>query len=157
MPLNTDFVENPEPRCPVVLLLDTSGSMVNNNAIEQLNKGIQSFKQAIAQDPVASLRVESAIITFNSSVKIVQNFVIMDEFNPPLFTAEGTTSMGQAIEQGLDLVESRKNEYKNNGIDFYRPWVFLITDGEPTDNWQLAATRVRKSQSDRKILFFADF
>ena len=63
--------------------------------------------------------------------------------------------MGQAIEYALDLLEDRKETYKNNGIQYYRPWVFLITDGAPTDSWHIAAERVGQAEMQRRLLFFA--
>jgi uncharacterized protein YegL len=153
MPLDIEFAKNPEPRCPVVLLLDTSGSM-SGERIDELNAGLASFKQDVEKDATASLRVEVAIITFDSSVHIVQDFVTMDNFYPPQLTTSGTTSMGEGIKLALDEVESRKAIYKSNGIQYYQPWVFLITDGGPTDSWQSAAQRVRQADADRKISFY---
>ena len=63
--------------------------------------------------------------------------------------------MGEAIETGLGMLASRKSEYRANGISYYRPWVFLITDGEPTDEWQAAADRVHRAEQDRALAFFA--
>ncbi len=154
MPFDIEFAQNPEPRCPVVLLLDTSGSM-SGDRIDELNAGLASFKQDVEKDTTASLRVEVAIITFDSSVHIVQDFVTMDNFYPPQLTTSGTTSMGEGIELALNEVESRKAIYKSNGIQYYQPWVFLITDGGPTDSWQSAAQRVRQADADRKISFYA--
>lgn len=156
MAVDIEFADNAEPRCPVVLLLDTSGSM-SGSPIQQLNDGLVVFKQQIEQDTTASLRVEVAIVSFNSSVKIVQDFVTIDNFHPPQLGTTGLTAMGQAINQALDLVENRKADYKNNGIDYYQPWLFLITDGAPTDNnqWQSAAQRVRQADAKRIISFFA--
>lgn len=151
---NIEFVDNPEPRCPVVLLLDTSGSM-SGERIRQLNEGIVTFKQEVDQDSTASLRVEVAIITFDSSVNIVQDFVTIDNFHPTQLTATGSTAMGQGIELALNEVENRKATYKASGIQYYQPWVFLITDGGPTDSWDRAAKRVHQAVNDRKLLFFA--
>ncbi|MCU0544032.1 MAG: VWA domain-containing protein [Oscillatoriaceae cyanobacterium Prado104] len=154
MPLDIEFAKNPEPRCPVVLLLDTSGSM-SGERIDELNAGLASFKQDVEKDTTASLRVEVAIITFDSSVNLIQDFVTIDNFYAPQLTATGTTAMGQGIELALNEVESRKAIYKSNGIQYYQPWVFLITDGGPTDSWQSAAQRVRQADADRKISFYA--
>ncbi|MEK0180707.1 vWA domain-containing protein [Microcoleus anatoxicus] len=154
MPLDIEFAQNPEPRCPVVLLLDTSGSM-SGDRIDELNAGLASFKQDVEKDTTASLRVEVAIITFDSSVNLIQDFVTMDNFYPPQLTTTGTTAMGEGIELALNEVESRKAIYKSNGIQYYQPWVFLITDGGPTDSWQSAAQRVRQADADRKISFYA--
>lgn len=153
---NSDFADNQEPRCPVVLLLDNSGSM-DGLPIQQLNTGVAVFKQSVEKDDMAALRVEVAIVSFGP-VKLRQEFVTVDKFVPPQLRAEDLTPMGEAINYALDLLEDRKTDYKNNGIPYYRPWVFLITDGSPypyTDPWQAAAQRVRQGEKDKKFSFFA--
>ncbi len=152
--VDIEFADNPEPRCPVVLLLDTSGSM-SGEPIRQLNAGVATFKQETQQDTTASLRVEVAIITFESSAQLIQDFVTVDQFNPPTLSAGGTTAMGAGIQMALSKVESRRAEYKSHGIQYYQPWIFMITDGAPTDSWQTAAQQVRQADADRKISFFA--
>ncbi|MBK1987567.1 VWA domain-containing protein [Sphaerospermopsis aphanizomenoides BCCUSP55] len=147
-----EFVENPENRCPVILLLDTSGSM-SGQPIQELNRGLAAFKEDVLRDAQASLSVEVAIVTFGP-VRLIQDFVTIDHFTPPKLEADGVTPMGEAIEYSLDLVEKRKQTYKDNGILYYRPWVFLITDGAPTDYWQNAAQRVREEEEQRRMLFF---
>jgi len=148
------FANNQEPRCPVILLLDTSGSM-SGEPIKQLNAGINVFKQEVNKDSIARKRVEVAIITFGSQVKLVQDFVTIDKFEPKILNTGGATPMGEAIETALPLLENCKAEYKDNGIFYYRPWVFLISDGVPTDNWLNAAQQLQEGQKNNKLLFFA--
>ena len=62
--------------------------------------------------------------------------------------------MGKAILEGLQLLKHRKEEYKANGISFYRPWIFLITDGEPTDEWQTAAALIKEGEQNKSFAFF---
>lgn len=153
-----EFAENPEPRCPCVLLLDASGSM-QGEAMEALNEGLRAFKEQLNQDNLARKRVEVAIVTFGSDVKVVQDFVTADQFEPPTLSAQGLTHMGGAILQGLEMIEARKGEYRNNGINYYRPWVFLITDGEPQGEpdsiVEQASQRIRDDEASKRVAFFA--
>lgn len=149
----TEFADNPEPRCPCLLLLDVSGSM-QGQPIAELNAGLTTFKDELAADALAMKRVEVGIVTFGP-VQIVLPFQGAASFYPPTLTAQGDTPMGSAIKQGLDMVRQRKDEYRANGISYYRPWVFLITDGGPTDEWQSAAAAVREGEASKSFAFFA--
>jgi len=154
MALNPEFAANPDPRCACVLLLDTSGSM-DNAPIQALNQGLQTFQTDIQEDPLAKRRVELAIVTFGGSVHKVQDFTSAGSFAAPTLAAGGGTPMGEAIVLGLQLVKNRKAEYKSNGVLYYQPWIFLITDGEPTDEWQSAAQMVQTEMSANALTFFA--
>jgi uncharacterized protein YegL len=148
-----DFATNPEPRCPCVLLLDVSGSM-GGEPINQLNAGLQLFKDELAADALALKRVEVAIVTFGPT-KVEIPFTSAASFYPPTLVTQGDTPMGSAISQALELVRDRKNEYRSNGISYYRPWVFLITDGGPTDSWSSAAAAVHEGEASKAFAFFA--
>ena len=72
---SVEFAENPEPRCPCVLVLDISGSM-QGAPLAALNDGLRAFKNDLAQDPLASRRVEVAVVTFNNEVRVAVDFSI---------------------------------------------------------------------------------
>lgn len=148
-----DFASNPEPRCPCVLLLDVSGSM-SGHPIEELNNGLTTFRDELLSDALAMKRVEVALVTFGP-VKVESPFTSAATFNPSKLQPQGDTPMGAAITQALNMVEERKNEYRANGISYYRPWIFLITDGAPTDSWQASAASIREGEASKKFAFFA--
>ena len=149
----SDFASNPEPRCPCILLLDVSGSM-NGRPINELNAGLVTFRDELLADPLALKRVELGIVTFGP-VHVEQSFTSAANFFPPILFAQGDTPMGAAITTALDMVEERKREYRANGISYYRPWIFLITDGAPTDEWQAAANKVFRGEEDKRFAFFS--
>jgi uncharacterized protein YegL len=153
-----EFAENPEPRCPCVLLLDTSGSM-QGSPIVALNQGVRTFRDHLIRDSLASRRVEVAIITFDTEVKLVQDFVTADQFDPPTLTAEGLTCMATAINRALDLIQERKARCRANGIAYYRPWVLMITDGEPQGEPEqmvdVTTRRLKTEEESQQVAFFA--
>ena len=182
-----EFADNPEPRCPVVLVLDTSGSMMGK-PIQELNEGLRAFSDALKADRLASLRVEVAVVAFGGKVRALnvhgtepvvpqeerkralairrvekeipfdasQAFVTVDHFVPPALDASGETPMGEAIRSSLALLNKRKEIYKQNGLDYFRPWMFVITDGKPTDrDWESAARQVKEEERRKSVLFYA--
>ena len=147
------FAENPEPRCPCPLLLDTSGSM-QGEPIRQLNDGIRFLKEDLLTDSLAAKRVEVAIVSFGP-VELKQDFTTVDAFVPPDLQPTGDTPMGAAIVRGLEVLRDRKSLYKSNGISYYRPWIFLITDGAPTDDCSAASAQLREGEATKSFAFFA--
>jgi uncharacterized protein YegL len=149
-----EFAENPEPRVPCVLIVDTSTSM-QGPRIAELNKGLQLYRQELLSDPLATKRVEVAIVTFGGRVTRLVEFVTASEFDPPQLEVIGGTPMGEAITVALDMIEERKGSYREAGIAYYRPWAFLITDGEPNDHWKAVISRVHAGEAQKSFCFFA--
>ncbi|CAN5476614.1 VWA domain-containing protein [soil metagenome] len=177
------FADNTQQRCPCVLLVDTSGSMGEivsrsgaslgytiqqdgqtynavsggTTRIDLVNEGLRAYQADLMSDTLASLRVEVSIITFGGKVETVMPFTTARDFTPPPLQASGETPMGAAILQSIDAVEERKRVLKQNGIDYLRPWIFLITDGAPNhdDPWKSAAEKVLEGEASKKFSFFA--
>jgi uncharacterized protein YegL len=126
--------------------------------INELNQAIQQFAREVRVDSLAAQRVEVAIISFASTVDVIQPFVTVDEFQPPYIPADGLTRMGGGIQLALQLIEQRKAEYRQHGISYFRPWLFLITDGQPEgedpSETMRAFQELRQAEQGGKINFW---
>lgn len=149
--------ENFEQKCLCVLVLDTSGSMNSNGAIDELNRGLQTFKDVTMQDPTTRDRLELSIVSFNSKVEEVQKADILPNVNMPTLVASGQTKIVEAIEKAQSIVEDRKQYYKSQGIPYYRPWIVVMTDGDPYPAGQDIdgiATKIQADADNKKYVFF---
>lgn len=155
-----EFAHNPDPRCPVVLVLDTSGSMADarpghvSSPLAALQDGLETLVKELSQDTLASRRVELAIISIGSSVEVLSDFATVDNVTIPKLEAMGPTPLGAGISKALDMLESRKASYRRNGVAYYRPWMIVITDGVPTDDIAAVSSRVKEAEEKKSIAFF---
>ncbi len=168
--INKDWlVENPTPRVPICLCLDRSPSMSGlpemgapkgtvGSPINELNDGVKMFFETIKNDDIAKYSAEISIVAFSGSAEKMLDFDYIENVRVPnidLETVYGGTSIGKAVELSLELLEKRKKEYREAGVDYYQPWLVLMTDGEPTDNTHLRiAEKTRKLVNDKKLTIF---
>jgi uncharacterized protein YegL len=147
------FADNPDPRCPCVLILDRSASM-SGPKIQQLNNGLQQFRTELLRDEIAARRVEIAVVPFGP-VSRNSAFYAAGHFDPKPMDAAGDTPMGAAISYAVELVAQQKGLYRSHGITYFRPWVILMTDGEPTDSIERSISLVRDGEAAKAFSFFA--
>lgn len=149
--------DNTSERLPLVLLLDGSGSMGSSGAIEELNSSLRLLEAELKNDPIASQRVQLLVLRFggDDEVETLSEWVDATDFDAPHLTANGSTPMGKAIRIGLVKLEEQKARYRSLGIPYKRPWMFLITDGAPTDgDWPQSAVQSRAAEQENKLVFF---
>lgn len=148
-----DLVENPTARVPICLVLDVSGSM-KGAPIQELNEGVRLFFDAIRADEVAQHAAEVCIVTFGATVEKALDFMSVEHQMIPTLRADGSTPMGEGVSMGLDMLEARKEDYKRAGVDYFQPWMVVMTDGEPTDDISVAANRINTLVLSKKLTVF---
>ena len=159
-PATIPFVEladNANERTPCILVLDCSGSM-RGEPIKQLNAGLAALEKELKEDIDASSRVQILIIKAFGKDEVVVSTDWTDamNFTAPTMEAGGLTPLGKAMELALKKIEDQKCLYDNCGITSKRPWIFLISDGEPTDyGWEDSAELCRYAQKNKKVVIHA--
>jgi uncharacterized protein YegL len=154
-----DFVENSNPKIPVCLVLDTSGSMGQNpleingkivKPIDALTEGIKAFFEAIRQDPRTRSSCEVCIVAFNDEARKIQDFIpIHRQSDISVPDTGGGGDMGLGVTTALDLLAARKAKYQKYGSRYFQPWLFVFSDGRPTNG--NAHAKVWKQHLDEAI------
>jgi uncharacterized protein YegL len=147
--------DNTDERTPLVLVLDCSGSM-EGERIAALNAGLVTLEAAMKNDPTTSTRGRVMVIQFGGDDEISQG-VWQDaiEFVAPTLEANGRTPTGAAITSALEAIEAQKAELKAAGIAYKRPILMLMSDGEPTDEWESAAKACKAAEAANKVTVFS--
>ena len=152
-----EFADNANERTPCVLVLDCSGSM-RGEPIKQLNAGLIALEKELKEDIDASSRVQLLIVKASGTddVTIESDWTDAMNFTAPVMEAGGLTPLGKAMAVALQKIEKQKCLYDSCGITSKRPWIFLISDGEPTDyGWEEAAENCRYAQKNKKVVIHA--
>lgn len=180
---NSDLVDNPTPRVPICLCLDTSGSMDavegdcqatgetifrdgrewnlvtgGTTRLNELQEGIKAFYDSIREDEIAMYSAEICIVTFDDNASCVVDFgTVENQTDIPELTTGDKTAMGEGVNLALDLLEQRKERYKDSGVDYFQPWLVIMTDGVPNgepSEMARASKRIAELVGENKLTVF---
>ncbi|MEY9470842.1 uncharacterized protein YegL [Bradyrhizobium yuanmingense] len=151
-------------RVPCVLVIDCSRSMEQHGRISALNEGLKAFEEALKSDQKARRAARVMMIRLGgfkgdeSEVKIIREFQDGEDFTAPVEIASGSTPLGEGIERALDMIEKEKFYLRNTaGVNLAaRPWLFVISDGEPNPGpaWPAACAKARAAIEAKKVSIF---
>ncbi len=151
------LIDNSDERAPLLLVLDCSGSMQDDNKIALLNDGLKTLESELKKDPIAARCGRVLVISFggDNNVELMGDWTDAMDFTPPTLMAGGMTPMGAAMRCALDEIEAQKTQMRSAGVSYKRPIVMLLSDGEPTDEWQQVAAECKAAEAAHKVNIMA--
>ena len=149
-----EIINANEYHMALLFLLDTSGSM-RGVPINELNKGINRFHDEVCKDDTTKNVLDVAIVEFNAEEHVVQDFVPVPYMESVELEAFGGTYMSPAIEKAIEMVNSRSKFYLSTGTVPYKPWIILISDGEPLDDITQVVNKIQDMEEKGKLKFFS--
>jgi uncharacterized protein YegL len=148
------YKDNNSQRTPCVLVLDGSMSMAGQ-PIDELNRGLKVLEEELKEDVVARTRVRVLVIRVGGPPEVVGDWTDAIEFTAPSLAAGGNTPLGEAMQLALHSVAEEKRRLDAAGISSTRPWIFMISDGAPTDpGWQAAAEGCVQAEQAKQVAVF---
>jgi uncharacterized protein YegL len=150
--IEREAAANPEPECNAILVLDDSGSMAGR-PITALNAALPLLQTEFVGDPLAVKRARITIWTLRHG--LVCDCVRPTEFVPPELVAKGGTPLGAVCRKALAHSRARRDVLKKQGMRFYRPPFFIISDGEPDDDYQSIAAELAAADRAEELNVFA--
>lgn len=144
-----------EPHIAAAVAVDRSISMMGR-PIREVNEGLKLLGEALKEDELASGRADITVISFGNTAETEMGFRPAASYQAPELTTDGLTALNEAIDKALDALEARTREYRNSGIKYYRPWLFVLTDGKASDEEKESAVRARLREciEKGKVNFF---
>lgn len=155
-----------EQRTPCMLVLDISHSMTRKHAgavmsgIDELNQGLRVLYDSLQDDAAALNRVQLAIVTVGggeNKAALHMNWTEAADFEPPTLVAAGNTPLGEGMRLALYHLDQQKQHLRRRGVPYTRPWIMVITDGEPTDAesvWRSVARDCQESEARKRCIIY---
>jgi len=137
------------PHMPVIIVCDKSGSMAGV-PIQNVNLSVNRFAADVCKDPKAAGLVDVAVMGFNETPAMEQEWRPITELREVNFTAGGGTNISAALDMAIQKLRERGHLYEDNGIEVKMPYIILITDGYGGDVTEVA-NLIKQRTADKKM------
>ncbi len=162
-----DLIYNTSSRIPISLCIDTSTTQADASSVAKvvgkIQQGILELYKQINDSEEVKDSTELNIVTFNNKVDVVQDYTIASKFDESklkLTTSNveaGSTDLGSGILKSLELLNIRKQLYNNHGVEYYQPWLIVLTSGKSSGkefkkNMALARKSTLKLEKEKRLI-----
>ncbi len=147
-----DLIDNNAARVAVCLVVDTSMTMIVEDHIGHLNRGVRKFIQDCANDEYAVDSIDVCIIACQGEKpRVIQPFMNVGSVIYKDIDAKGQTPLGASVLMGLDEIHKRMDTYRSYGKSSYRPWLIIMSDGKASDDISKASRILLREVNERKV------
>lgn len=147
-----EMANNTATRLPLCLCIDASMSMRFENRIDRINGGIRQLIADLKAEPYAVDSVELSIISFGGKKhEVICDFSSVAKISFEDIRVGGATPLGGAVRYALDRLEERVQFYNDEGLDYYKPWLIIMSDGEATDDYRKVAQDVKFMEANEDL------
>jgi uncharacterized protein YegL len=117
---------------------------MSGEPIEAVKNGVQLLVSTLRQDPYALETAHLSVITFDSGARQTVPLTELSSFQTPDLIASGTTALGDALRLLADRIDAEVAKSTPDAKGDWKPLIFLMTDGMPTDDWKSGLDRLRQ-------------
>jgi uncharacterized protein YegL len=114
--------------------------------LDEVERGVYTLLSNLKKDPFALETAYLSLITFDAKARVVVPLSEVTSITPPTLTIRPGTSLGAALDLVRESIQKEVQKTTASSKGDYKPMVFILTDGQPTDDWTMAADRLRKVQ-----------
>jgi len=141
-------------RLPVYLLIDCSESMVGD-AINAVQLGVETLLSTLRSDPQALETAHVSVITFSNEAEQIIPLTELTQIQMPRLVPSAGTSLGKAFSLLRNCIEGEVKKSTASQKGDHRPLVFLLTDGQPTDDWRIVMDSIHDLTEPRVANFYS--
>lgn len=152
--LLSELAENAVAKMPVCLCIDTSYSMGEHQKILDVNNGIRRMLSDMRKSIYSRDSVELCMISFGGEdIEVVCDFTDVSKINFKDFSFKGSTPLGKAVKYAAEYITKRVDLYRKAGVQYYRPWLIIISDGKADDEEECrqSASKIREMCRNRQL------
>ena len=140
-------------KCNICLCIDLSKNA--ETIINELNEGIKVFYDTLEADGDAKYRCEIAVVTYNDEAKLVQDYSLVDDIElSQLENVHGKSNLSMGIDLSLNTWLKRRELYRREGLEYYRPWFVIISNGLPINDSDDSKNRIKKLEDEKRAVTF---
>ena len=152
MGLYDEVVEVPRRTMVLFFVVDTSGSMSGakigtvNSAIEEIVPELKDIS-----DTNADAQIKVATLAFSTGTRWIDSTpVAAENFRWNYLDASGVTDLGAACMQLNEKLS--RSAFMSDATGSFAPAIFLLADGEPTDNYKHGLEKLKQNNWFKKAI-----